>query len=261
MLEVADAGTRSRQRLPEAVASEWLKLRTVRSTLVTLAVTFVLCVGLGALFSFARRTHLSPDPTRVSLQGFVFADISIGVIGVLIVTAEYSAGTMRATLAAVPHRQTVLLAKAIVLFVVTSLAGVAFAVVSFLVGQAILREHAPSATLTDPASLRAVLLAGLSLGLLALVAMGLGLLLRHTAGAIAVYVTFVFVLLLIVAALPSSWSDPIMKYLPEVLTEAMRTTKELEVSAFSPWTSTAVLAGYAVGFLALGGVRFVRHDA
>jgi len=254
--------TEGRQGLSQVLASEWIKFRTVRSTLITLVATFLLCVGIGALICLARRSHFPEDPTRASLQGFALADVSIGVIGVLIVTAEYSSGLIRATLAASPRRPTVLLAKALVLVLATTLAGEACAFASFLTGQAILHGYAPTASLSDHAVLQAVLLAGLSLGLLALIAMGVGLMLRHTAGSIAVYVSLLLVVWIIVAALPSSWNVHIFKYLPEVLTEAMRSTQPLGgISEFTPWVSTIVLAGYAVLALLGGAIAFARRDA
>jgi ABC-type transport system involved in multi-copper enzyme maturation permease subunit len=261
--DVAPPDTSGRQGIGSVIESEWIKFRSVRSTLITLLATFALCVGIGALICLARRTHFPVDPTRASLQGFTLADVSIGVIGVLIVTAEYSSGLIRATLAATPRRPNVLVAKALVLFVATTLAGEACAFASFLTGQAILSGYAPTASLTTPAVLQAVLLAGLSLGLLALVAMGIGLMLRHTAGSIAVFVSLLLVVWIIVAALPSSWNVHIYKWLPEVLTESMRSTKPLEggISEFTPWVSTIVLSVYAVVALIGGAILFSRRDA
>jgi hypothetical protein len=262
-----------RQGLPQALASEWIKFRSVRSTLVSLLVTFVLCVGIGAIACVARRGEPILDPTRVSLQGFALAEISIGVIGALVITSEYSSGSIRATLAAMPRRSTVLAAKAIVLFLVTFVVGELCAVVSFLVGQAILASgHQPSAlspfgtptaSLSASSSQRAVFLAGLSLALLAVVALGLGAMLRHTAGTITVYVSILLVLFLIVAALPTSWNTHVFKFLPEVMTEAMRSTEPLEggVSALSAWPSTLLLAGYAVAALVGGAIVLHRRDA
>ena len=123
-----------------------------------------------------------PIPRAQASRASSLADVSIGVIGVLIITSEYTSGMIRATLAATPRRGMVLLAKTIVLFAATLVAGEVCAFVSFLVGQVILHGYAPTASLASHATLLAVLLAGLSLTLLALMAMGIATMLRHTAG-------------------------------------------------------------------------------
>jgi ABC-2 type transport system permease protein len=259
------------QGLLEATQSEWIKLKSVRSTLYTLAVTIFLCVGIGALISFGRASHASKseggfiiDPTRVSLQGFSIAEISIGVIGVLIISSEYATGSIRATLGATPNRISVLLAKVFVLFAATLVVGEFCSFLSFFVGQAILRgQGASSASLSTTGALRGVLLAGLSLAMLAVFAMGLATMLRHTAGSITVYVALLLVTFLILAALPADWQHDVAKFLPEVLTQSMRaaSTTDGPFSEFSALTSTLVLAGYAVASVVAGGVLLVRRDA
>lgn len=260
--------------LVASLRSEWIKFRTVRSTPITLVVAAILCVGIGSLICFAVRTHwnqepldrhLAFDPTRTSLFGFFFAEIAIGVIGALVITAEYSSGLIRATLGATPRRLEVLTAKAAVLFCATLVVGEACSFASFLVGQAVLHSAygPPTATLSSPGTLRALTLAGLSLALLALVALGIGTMLRHTAGSITVFVVLLLVVLLIVQALPTSWSSAIDPYLPEVLAESMRAANSgaVGVPSFSPVVASLVLSAYAVGSLIVGGALLVRRDA
>jgi hypothetical protein len=255
-----------------AISSEWIKFKSVRSTRYTLAVTVALCVGLGALICWAVRSqwsagtlaeHYAFDPTRVSLSGYFFADIAIGVIGVLVISSEYSSGLIRATFGATPLRAEVLCAKGVVLFAVTLVIGEVCAFGSFLAGQSILHGVTTTDSLSSLGTVRAVLLAGLSLALLALFALGIATMLRHTAGSITIYVCLILVIFLIVAALPSSWSVHLYPYLPEVLSESMSSTRaaDLGVSAFSPVVSTLVLSAYAVGSLLAGGVLLVRRDA
>jgi hypothetical protein len=257
--------------LAPTISSEWLKFRSVRSTIYTLAVAVFLCVGIGALGCFAERQQwqrgdlrdrLAFDPVRSSFFGFFFAEIAIGVIGVLIISSEYSSGSIRTTLAATPRRLSVLASKACVLFASTLIVGEACAFVSFFIGQAVLAP-ARTATLATPGALRAAFLGGVSLALLALLALGIATMLRHTAGAITVYVSIQLVILLIVSALPASWSVHVFKYLPEVLTQSMRTanTGNVQFASFSPWVSTLVLAAYAVASLIGGGWLLLRRDA
>jgi hypothetical protein len=255
-----------------AMSSEWIKFKSVRSTRYTLVATVVLSVGLGALICWAVRSqwsketlaeHYAFDPTRISLSGFFFADIAIGVIGVLVITSEYSSGLIRATFEATPQRAEVLFAKGVVLFVATLVVGELCAFGSFLAGQSILHGVTTTDTLSSASTVRAVALAGLSLALLALLALGIATMLRHTAGSITIYVCLILVVFLIVAALPSSWSVHIYPYLPEVLSESMSATRsaDLGINAFSPLVSTLVLCAYSIGSLVVGGVFMVRRDA
>ena len=110
-------------RFRSVLASEWIKLVSVRSTVWALVVTAVVGIGLGAVVTSAQAARYSArtlaaqqafDPTRSSLSGILFAQLAIGVLGVLIVSAEYSTGTVRATFAAIPRRPVVLAAKALV---------------------------------------------------------------------------------------------------------------------------------------------------
>ena len=257
--------------LVPTISSEWLKFRSVRSTVYALAITVFLCVGIGALGCFAEHQQwpteraferIAFDPVRTSLFGFFFAEIAIGVIGVLIISSEYSSGSIRMTLAATPRRLSVLVSKAVVLFTSTLVVGEACAFISFFVGQAVL-SPAKTATLGTPGATQAVFLGGMSLALLALLALGIATMMRHTAGAITVFVSLQLVLLLIVSALPTSWNVHILKFLPEVLTQSMRSAHAsgAQLMWFSPWTSTLVLAAYAVASLIGGGLLLLRRDA
>ncbi len=254
------------------IRSEWLKFRTVRSTLWTVCITVVLCVGLGALSAYSMRNnygnesfteHLAFSATGASLLGFLFAPLAIGVIGALIMTSEYSSGSIRLTFAAQPRRLSVLVSKAVVLFCCALAVGELSAFASFFVGQSIFSSAHLNDTLATPGALRAVVFAGLSLALIALFALGIATIIRHTAGAIALYVGILLVLLLIVSALPTDWNRHVLKFLPEVLIESMRTPHQaaLRFQAFSPGVSALILAAYALGSLIIGGALLVRRDA
>lgn len=262
-------------QLLASLRSEWIKFRSVRSTLLSLVATVVICVGFGAIACFAIRTQFASftgvqraafDPTASSLAGFFFAEIAIGVVGILIITSEYSSGLIRATFAATPRRTLVLISKAVILLLVTLVIGEICSFLSFFIGQAILHGATPTVTLALPAARRAVLLAGLSIALLALLALGIGAILRHTAGAITVYVTLLLVLLLIALALPSSWNHHIYKWLPGVLAEEMQSTNSAASTTqygivFSPIVSTIVLACYSLASLVIASVVLVTRDA
>ena len=258
-----------RYGLGGVLAAEWTKLRTVRSTLWTLGVTVVLGIGLGAVatattaarwrtMSFVE--HLTFDPARVSLTGILLAQLAVGILGVLVVSAEYGTGTIRATFAAVPRRPLVLVAKAAVFGTVALVVGEVVSFAAFLLGQALLTAPAPHTTLGAPGVTRAVVGAGLYLTVLGLLALGLAAIIRHTAGAISAFVGILLILPLIVAALPSSIGGPIGRYLPANIGVVLLSVRPQDGS-FPAWGGLGILCGYAAAALVVGGVVLTRRDA
>jgi ABC-type transport system involved in multi-copper enzyme maturation permease subunit len=262
-----------RYTLAGALRSEWTKLRSVRSTTWSLVATAVLTLAIGVLATgseASRWAHsdlgdrLSFDPTSLSLAGFLFGQLAIGVLGVLVVSAEYSTGTIRATFGAIPRRTLVLVAKVAVFSAVAFVLGEVLSFASFFIGQAILSGTTPTAALNQPGVLRAVVGGGLFLTVLGLFALGLGTIIRHSAGAITAFVAIFFVIPLIVEALPSSIKDAVGKYLPDNIGATMTTVKQgfrTDVPTFSPWVSFGLLCAYAATALIIGGVLMVRRDA
>ena len=252
------------------VGSEWTKLTTVRSTVWTLLATAVVGIGLGAVVTSAQAARWAGrslaaraafDPTRSSLAGLLFAQLAIGVLGVLVVSAEYSTGTIRATFSAVPRRPLVLVAKACVFGVVTLIVGEIVSFVAFLIGQGILSGKAPTAVLSDPSVLRAVTSGGLYLLALGLLALGLAWVIRVTAAAISTFVGILFILPIIADVLPSSYTDDISRFLPATIGTVMMSAHYHGTDPFGPWTGFALLCAYAAAALLVGGVLLVRRDA
>ena len=254
--------------------SEWTKLRSVRSTTWSLLATVVATIGVGVAATATeanRWTHLplpdrlTFDPTNLSLTGLLLGQLAIGVLGVLVMSGEYGTGTIRATLAAVPHRGLVLAAKAAVFGAVALVVGEVASFGAFGVGQAILAGGpSPHASLGDPAVLRAVVSGGLFIGLLGLLALGLATIIRHTAGAITTFVGLLLVVPLVLQAFPASIRDVVARYLPANLGNAMTSVHPQTLGMtplFSPWASFGILCGYAVAALAIGGWLMVRRDA
>ncbi len=251
------------------IRSEWTKFWTVRSTLITLLITVVLGIGLGAIATAAtaaRWSQFGPehrigfDPTRVSLTGLLLAQLAVGILGVLVISAEYGTGTIRATFSAAPKRPLVLIVKTLVLGFVIFVVGELVSFAAFLLGQALLSGKAPHATLSDPGVLRAVIGGGLYLTILAILALGFGFIIRHTAGAISAFVGILLILPLIVAALPSSIGNPVGKYLPANIGVSLLSVRTFGIS-FAPWTGFALLCLYAVVTLIVGGILLVKRDA
>lgn len=251
---------------PRVARSEWVKLRTLRSTRITLAVALIGLIGVGCLVAYVTDTHfnrLSPaerltfDPVTRSLVGVFFAQLAVGVLGVLLVTGEYSTGMVRATFAAVPQRLPVLTAKTAVFAVVTAVLMIIGSVAAFLGGQALLGVH--GTTLSAPGALRSVIGAGLYLVGIGIIGVGLGFLVRSTAGAIATLFGVLLVLPGIINFLPNSWQTTINPYLPSTAGQAVFTTHQF-AQTLSPWTGFAVFCGYAVVVLAAAAVVLRRRD-
>jgi ABC-2 type transport system permease protein len=257
-----------RAGLRHSLRSEWAKFWSVRSTWWTLAVTVVAIIGICALATATVGNNPQDqvaDPTRRSLIGFFFAQLTVGVLGVLVMSAEYGTGSIRSTLAAIPRRSLVLIAKLIVFGVVVLVVSEILAFAAFFMGQALLPDTVRHAAFSDPGVARAVVGAGLFLTVLGLLALALATLVRHTAGAIAAYAGVVLVLPLVVQALPTSLTDAITRYLPATIGVIMLSTQTadhvFDTPVFSPWVGFAILGAYAAGVMAVAGWLMVRRDA
>ncbi len=237
---------------------EWLKLRSVRSTWWILLVFAAGMIGMAVLVM--SRQH-SIDPTNNSFVGLIIGQVAFGVLGVLAVTSEFSSGMIRATFTATPRRPLVLAAKAAVLAAVTLLAGEILAFAAFAAGEVVLKGSAPHAALGQPGVLRAVLLGGAYPVLIGLIGLGLGALIRHTAGAISAVVGVLFVLPLILVPLGTSVQNAAGQYMPMLIAENSLTAVKPVPHSLSPGLGFALLCAYAVVALAAGGWALARRDA
>ena len=218
---------RFRPLIADLARSEWIKLRTLRSTGWTLLAAAVAMTGFGALLCAAYARHLTPatraslDPASYSLSGFFLAQLAIGVLGVVVITSEYATGSIRSTFAAAPQRARVLAAKAAVFGTVAAATGIASSLAAFFTGQALLAGTGTGTHIGAPGALRSVIGAGLYLAVLGLLALGLGTLIRRTAGAITAVTGLVIILPVLVQGLPSSWQAVTTRYLPSVAGQAI----------------------------------------
>ena len=258
------------QRVTQAqvVRSEWTKLRSTPSTSWSLLAALVLIVGFGALYCVLRVTRppsdpaavASFDPTAVSLTGVQLAQVAVGVLGVLLVAGEYATGTIRASLVAVPRRLPVLWGKAVVVGLATLVLCLPAALAAFLVGQSILSAEHLDIALSAPGVARAVLGSALYLTAVGLLGLGLGALLRNTAGAIASLFAVLFAPQLLSGFLPEAWSDRIYPYLPVPAGVAV-TAVQPDPAALAPWSGFALFCLYVAVVLALAAWRLRRRDA
>jgi ABC-2 type transport system permease protein len=251
-----------------ALRSEFTKIRSVRSTYWTLIAMFIVVVGFGALASFGAATHHpsgpSWDPTRQSLVGLYIGQLLIGVLGVLAISSEYSTGMIRTTLTTNPHRGVMIAAKAVAFTVVAFVASLITALAAFFLGQAIMSSHHISTTIGSPGVLRAVIGGALFLTACGLLAFGLGLLLRHTAGGIGAMVGLLFVVTVLVNFLPQGWQNQVDKWVPALAGGVLwqvRAQPPGSTPMFGPWPSFAVLCAWAALALVPALLLFRKRDA
>ncbi len=270
------APDRLRAGVPQALRSEWVKLRTVRST----AWSLVLFVGISILFTSLLTSGSSTeggspghggdnDIVMDSLAGIWFGAIAATVLAVLVITSEYGTGMIRTTFAANPRRRIVLAAKTMVVSGVVLVTGLATSGACFQVGQWMLRGNGfdydggyPAITLADHDALRAVLGSGLYLGLLAVFALGIGATLRHTAGAITVVLATLLAPVIVLGFFPEGVDDQVARYcLIGAGLAIQQTVVRDDNIPLSPGGGLAVAAAYAAVALLVALWTIGRRDA
>lgn len=261
-----------RVTFPRVVASEWIKLRTVRSTMWTLGMTVLLMVGISLLVAWGSTTEeVTGDLGAASLltSGYMFGQLTLVVLGVLTVTGEYSTGMVRSTFAAVPRRLPALAAKALVLTVVVIVASVVAMALSYVATLGFHDRLGITLDLTEAETLR--MLAGLPLYLVAvtLLAFAVGALMRHSAGALAAVLGLLLVIENVFALIPLRFFELVSPFLPSTAgsrilldaeTLAMIDTAR-EGATLTPWQGYGVLVAWVVVLLAAAAVLLRRRDA
>jgi ABC-2 type transport system permease protein len=266
---VTQLGTRP-AGLGGALRSEFTKLRSVRSTYWTLITLVVFVVGIGLLVGLglahaASHGHYHGSGTA-GLFGLIVGQLIIAVLGALTVTSEFSTGMMRTSLTVMPRRGTLIAAKGIVFLVTALVTGLIASFGAFFACQAFLAHQHLALTLGEPNVLRAVIGGALFLTAAGMLAFGLGLLIRHTAGAICAAVGLLFVLFVLfqIASnfLPASWANDITRWIPLNAGIPIWQVQAQPASAhlFGPWTGFAVFCGYAAVALAAGMISFRKRN-
>lgn len=247
--------------------SEWTKLRSVRSTRWSFFAAIGFTIGVAAL-ACAVVSHHWPQasasdradfhPLEPNLAGVQLAQLALGVLGVLVITAEYSTGMIRASMTAVPRRLPVLWGKAAVYGLVTLVLMIPSTLIAFVIGESIFSGRHINVGFTDPGVARAVVGAGLYLTAVGLFGLGLGAIVRNTAGGIATFAGLMFVLPPLMNVLPTSWNHAASPYLPLSAGEAIMSTSP--GNHLSPWVGFGLLCAYAAAALAIASVLLVRRD-
>jgi ABC-type transport system involved in multi-copper enzyme maturation permease subunit len=245
--------------------SEWTKLRSLPSTLWCMLTTLVLVVGFGVVYSMVRVTRPPADPSTfdamgVSLSGVQMAQFAIGVLGVLLMTGEYATGSIRVSLAAVPKRLELLWGKAITFGLSTLALCVPAVLAAFVVGQSILSAENLDIGMGEPGVARAVVGSALFLTAVGLLGLGLGALLRNTAGGIAALFGLLFAPQILVGFLPESLSDQVYRYIPAAAGHAVMYL-EPSPDSLPPLVGLLVFCLYTAVVLALAAWQLRRRDA
>ena len=260
------APTRLRVTGPRVVLSEWTKFRSLRSTVYTVLAAVASMIGLGALITAVTANQpggLAPgqSPISTSLSGIFFAQLAVGVLGVLLITGEYSTGMIRSSLTVVPRRLPMLWGKLAVFGGVVFLTMLVASFTAFFVGQALLHGQRLDSSLSDPGALRAVVGAALYVTVAGMTALALGVLLRNTAAAITTFVALFFVIPTLTLLLPGSLTDHFVQYLPSNLGGALTGDTSGLAHALAPWSGFGLLCGYAAVLIGFAAWRLRSADA
>jgi ABC-2 type transport system permease protein len=241
------------------VAAEWTKFSSLRSTWITTGISAVLLIVFGMIAS-ASFSGDNLSAVDLALSGSTLAALAVGVLGALLGAGEYTTGMIRATLAAVPRRLPVLWAKSLVAGLAALVVMTAGAFAAFVLSSAVLNDNVGGLGLGDDGVLRALLGAGLYLGLVAVLGVALGMLVRSSAGAIAILAGVLLIVPGLAALLPDSVADALTPYLPSNAGSAVMTLTQGD-GTLAPWTGLAVFAGYVAVVLAVAAYRLKKTDA
>jgi ABC-2 type transport system permease protein len=249
---------------PRLVRSEWIKFSSLRSSWITLAIIVVVQISFGALLGWDQGKNwaqLDQEGTALSsvLDGYIMAQLVIGVLGVLFVSGEYGTGMIRSTLTAVPRRTPVLLAKAVVFASVALVSMSAASLGAFYAGQAMLSSSGHDVSLGAPGGLRSVLGTAVYLAVVGLIGGGLGWILRSTAAGIATLFGILLVVPLMMQTLSWSWLNALGKYLPSEAGGAVISSYQVP-DTLTPGGGFAVLLTWTVVVLGIGAVLLKRRD-
>ena len=262
---------RERGRITQArvAVSEWTKFVSLRSTRWSLGVGFLLTIAFPLIFAAVTASHWAHmsahdradrHPLDIALAGVNVGQLALAVLGVLVITGEYSTGMIRSTMIAVPKRLPVLWAKLGVFAAVSFLLMLPAVLISFFASQSILAgHHILQISFNASGVARSVIGGAVYVMLVGIFALGIGSIVRNTAGGIATFAGIFFVIPPLMNVLPTSWNNAISQYLPS---EAGRQLFSLHHAAhtLSPLGGGLLMVAYCAASVAIAAVLLVRRD-
>jgi hypothetical protein len=245
--------------------AEWTKLRTLPSTWRTVVITAAIAIGFGAAVAFSEVSQWHTmtaqqrqvfDPTSASLSGVMIVAVVLGALAVRTVTAEYSTGMIRSTFTAMPARRLVLTAKAATMAAFAFPVALLSDVAGFELGQRILAGKHVQVAIGHPGVLQAMFFGAAAVSLVAVIGVGIGGLIRHTAAAATTLALIIVGGLTVGQFLPAGWRQ----YMPGIATQAAVTVNR-SAGLLRPGIAIAVLGIYAAIALAAALMRVAHRDA
>lgn len=255
-----------------ALHAEWTKIRTVAGPRWLLLGAIVLTVALGVAVTSVMTCSTAGcghDTTKLSLTGVQLGQALIVILAVLVISSEYGSGTIRTTVAAMPHRATVLTAKAVTVTGVVAAAGTVAVLGSLLAGRLILpgrgftADHGyPALSLADGPTLRATVGSIIYLALIALLSLGVATVVRDSATSIGVVLSLLYLIPILTQTIGNPhWQRLLQQIAPMSAGLTIQVTTDLPSLPITPWAGLGVTAGWAAGALVAGGLALCIRDA
>jgi len=273
--------------------SEWIKLRSLRSTLWCYLIIVLLTVGLGLLIAGSLQdpasgakaaTHDVQQSTWVTVAtlGIAFAQLVSAVLGALVITGEYGTGMIRSTFAAVPKRLPAIVAKALVFGVTSFIVALVGLVITAVVTAPLLPAKGITPDFGDGKVWLALVGGAGYIALIGLLALGIGLIIRSSAGGIAAALGLVLVVPLILQILSrvtrADWPANIAAFLPSNAGGKLYEYQGAVAESLAPgrpgaaasaantitldsWQALLVLLGWVVAAMVVGAILVKRRDA
>ncbi|HEX9064296.1 MAG TPA: hypothetical protein VF843_04265 [Streptosporangiaceae bacterium] len=257
------------RHLSLAARSEWIKLRTVRTSLYVLGSALLLSVALSALVSSTNTARTGPgfDPANITMSGLFVGQYLLASFGALAITSEFGTGLIRASLTATPRRLVLLAGKAAAVTGAALLAGLVIVACCLAISETVFFHRAPHAQLTDGPVIRVLTESVLTLVISAVLGLGLGALIRNSAGALVAAAVVFFLALPVVSHLPAGIIRTTLAWLLPFISTAWATRTgpmshyAVVHQAPGPLSGLAAFAGEALLALIAGAIVLARRDA
>lgn len=262
-------------RFDGVIRSEWIKLRSLRSTAWSYLFVVLLSLGMALLMTLTVANGVDGGDIRgttgaaetelfvqASVFGVYLAQLVVAVLGVLVVSGEYGTGMIRSTLTAVPTRLPALAAKAGVLFVATFIVGLVSTVGAFVVATVVYSDSGLSASIVDPDVFLPLLGGALYLALLAMFALGVGTVVRSSAAGIGGVLALILIVPTVLGMIPAEWSQTLVTFLvSDAGMNMFAPASIIGPDRFTPGQSLLIVLGWVAASGIGASVLLVKRDA